>query len=156
MTLTNTPSAFYLQHHAVDAPQVDELVFRPFWRIAGPRTRLDRLFADGAIGFAEWRSGRRLRAAVEHLTGARNGYDRAPASDRRGQSAILRLDAMAHVRKVTTALGRIATALIWCCAIEDLAWASVGARFRVDPKTARKWTIEALRALAALDREGGS
>ena len=149
------PSVYFQQHHVLEAPRIDARVFQPFWRVARPRTRLDRLFADGAISLAVWRSASRFRAAVEHLTGNRRGVDhqsaRGSGGGERGLSAIMRLSAFAHVRRVQAALGRFATALVWSCVVDNSSWAEVGARLGVDPKTARSWTIAALQALAAME-----
>ena len=44
-------------------------------------------------------------------------------------------------------LGDVIIDLVELCTIEDLSWAALGRRLKVDPKTARAWTITALKAL---------
>jgi hypothetical protein len=141
----NSPSAYYRQHHGVEAPRIDNVAFQPYWRIR-TRTRLDRLLADGSISLAAWRAGLRFRAAVDHLSGARRSHaDRVEGG---GRSGVGRLDAIEHLGRVKVALGPIATALVWSCVVDDASWSAVGAWLGIDPKTARRWTIVALQALA--------
>jgi hypothetical protein len=40
--------------------------------------------------------------------------------------------------------------LIACIAVDDLSWAKIGERLGCDPKTAKVWTLDAIRALAAV------
>lgn len=145
-----TPTGFYQQHVAVEAPRVDTVTFRPYWSVRD-RTRLDRLLADGSISLREWLAAIRFRDAVRFLAGERRGYAGGGAAPLR-QVTIFRFDARSLVRRVRADLGPVATALVWSCAIDDHSWAAIGARFHVDPKTARRWTIVALQALAMLAR----
>lgn len=145
----NGPTEFYRQHAAVDAPRIDDGAFQPYWRIR-TRTRIDRLLADGAISLTTWRAAMRFRYAVDRLAGADRSYtrDRAPGFG----SNLPRLGAIEFVRHVQVTLGAFATALVWSCIVDDMTWAIVGARLHVDPKTARRWTIVALQALASIEQ----
>ena len=144
------PTTFYRQHALVEAPRIDTVTFRPYWSVRD-RTRLDRLMADGSISLREWLAAIRFRDAVRYLAGERRGYKGGGAAQSRTVT-IFRFDARALVQRVRADLGPVATALVWTCAIDDLSWAAIGARFRVDPKTARRWTVAALQALATLER----
>jgi hypothetical protein len=143
------PSAYYRQHVLVEQPRIDTVTFRPFWSVRD-RTRLDRLMADGSISLREWLAAIRFRDAVRFLAGERRGYTGGGAAQSR-PAAIFRFDARALVSRVRVELGAVATALVWSCAVDDLSWAATGARFRIDPKTARRWTVAALQALAMLE-----
>jgi hypothetical protein len=144
-----TPNEFYSQHVTAEAPRIDTVTFRPFWSVR-ERTRLDRLMADGSISLREWLAAIRFRDAVRFLTGERRGYTGGGAAQPRTVT-IFRFDAAALVRRVRADLGPVATALAWSCAVDDRSWAAVGARFNIDPKTARRWTVTALQALAMLE-----
>ena len=143
------PSAFYRQHFAtIDAPRIDERAFIPFWRIR-TRTRLDRLLDERAISPAAWRAAIQFRDAATYLAGERR-YDRSSGGSR-AEPGLYRFHARGLMRRVALTLGPLATALVWSCAVDDLSWAAIGARLRVHPKTARRWTIVALQALASLN-----
>jgi hypothetical protein len=148
----SAPTPFYLQHHRVEAPSVDERHFRQAWRVL---TRLDGLLADGAITTAEWHAAADFRdmaefalgGAASHsvLTGARTARSAAsPTTDR----LVARLDARSWLDEVTRAIGIVACALIQACVVDELSWAAIGRRFGVDPKTARAWVITSIKALA--------
>ena len=68
------PSAWYRQHHEVEAPRVDDRHFRPAWRVL---TRLDGLLADRAITAAEWHAAADYRELVDQVA---RGTD--PLADR--------------------------------------------------------------------------
>jgi hypothetical protein len=144
----SVPSRYYTQHVAVEAPRIDASAFQPYWKIV-TRLRIDRLLADGAITIIEWRAAISFRDAVKLLAGGNRGYDRARGSGSSG-SGVNRYAALRHVQNVRAMLGPLATALVWSCVIDDRSWAAVGVLFRIDPKTARRWTIAALQALAAM------
>lgn len=144
------PSAYYTQHHAVDAPRIDGVAFQPFWRVR-MRTRLDRLFADGAISMLEWRAGLRFRAAVDHLSGERRAYDYVRHERGLGVGAG-RLNAMEYLGRVKASLGPISTALVWSCVVDDASWAAVGRWLLIDPKTAKRWTVLSLQVLASMNQ----
>lgn len=153
------PTAFAEQHAIIEAPRVDEDTFRPYWRIVRPQTRLDRLRADGAISEDEWSAGRRFRHAVETLlgTGVDRRYDREGGGDNGRSSGIVyslmhRHEAENFVRRVRAGIGPFAITLVWSCVVDDAPWATVGARLNVDAKTARRWTIVALQALALIEQ----
>lgn len=145
-----TPTAFYRQHREFEAPRIDTVTFRPFWSVRD-RTRLDRLLADGSIGLLEWRAAIRFRDAVRSLTGEQR-REQAGGAARSRQGSTHRFDAAALVSRVRVGLAPVAAALVWSCVIDDLSWAAVGGQFRIDPKTARRWTIVALQALAMIER----
>jgi hypothetical protein len=146
------PSAFYRQHVLVEQPRIDTLTFRPYWSVRD-RTQLDKLMADGSISLREWLAAIRFRDAVRYLAGERRGYEGGGAAQPR-TATIFRFDALALVRRVRAGLGPVAAALVWWCAVADESWAAIGARFRIDPKTARAWTIAALHALALPKSDG--
>ncbi len=152
----SAPTPFYLQHHRVEAPSVDERHFRPGWRVL---TRLDGLLADGAITVAEWHAAADFRdmaelalggaASQSVLTSARAArYDDSPTTDR----LIARLDARSWLDEVVRAIGTVPCALIKAFVVDDMSWAAIGRRFDVDPKTARAWVIASIKALATLCR----
>ncbi|HSR77581.1 MAG TPA: hypothetical protein VLN57_13430 [Xanthobacteraceae bacterium] len=146
------PSAHYRQHHDVEAPSVDGFSFRQAWRV---QTRLDHLLADGAITLRQWHAAVAFREDLE--TAARSAW-RAPvwlsvaagASSSRGETIGIRLDALARLRHIANALGPFACALLEACIARDWSWAFLGRRLGVDPKTARAWTVTAIKALALL------
>jgi hypothetical protein len=70
VTVSNGPSAFYRQHHVVEAPAIDEREFRPAWRV---KTKLMLLIETGRI------DRRQLEAAAAFLrAGARQSAGNAP------------------------------------------------------------------------------
>ena len=114
---------FYRQHHAVEAPAVDERQFRTSWRV---RTKLDKLFDDGAIAIDEWRAGLAFRATAEQATRtalltsswnsiATGKYCRPPAREMTEAQP----DAVARLRQVSARLGRFTFALLTACLIHD-------------------------------------
>lgn len=152
------PTRFAEQHAIIEAPQVDEETFRPFWRVVRPRTRLDRLHADGAITDPEWQAARRFRQAVDTMLGL--GGDRSYArregrGDKNGSASVYAVVSRHHaeqfVRRVRAAIGPLGTGLVWSCVVDDAPWSAVGARLQIDAKTARRWTIIALQALALVE-----
>jgi hypothetical protein len=147
MTGTASPSPFFRQHHGLEPPAIDFGQWRPYWRV---RTRLDRLLLDGAIGPHEWRAAVRLRRLIEaaraamlpihRLDGEQHGGSSGPALARRS-------DAIARLSQVRAGLGSFAFWLLEACLADDASWRHLGDRLGVDPKTARAWTIAAIRAL---------
>ena len=113
-----TPTAFYRQHVATEAPRIDTRTFRPFWSVRD-RTRLDRLLADGSIGLLEWRAAIRFRDAVQLLAGERKGERRVGGTTRSRPAAVDRLGASQFVRRVRVGLGPVATALVWSCIVDE-------------------------------------
>lgn len=145
----NGPSAFYAQHFKLDAPRIDERAFRPFWRIKR-QCRLDRMLVAGDIDIRMWSAAIRLRDAARQLFGGVPSYGERKPKGFAQDGALYRMQNRAFVQRVHDQLGPVATALVWSCAIDDSSWAVLGARLRVSPKTAKRWTIAALEALAAL------
>lgn len=141
------PSPYFRQHHGLEPPAVDDGTWRPYWRV---RTRLDRLVRDGAITPHEWHSAVRLREICET---AQAGIVPIHRLDRgvRGRvaptQAPRRADALARLDEVRIDLGSVALDLLQACLVDDRSWAWLGQRLSVDPKTARAWTISAIKAL---------
>lgn len=147
------PTDQYRQHHAVDVPKVDADSFRPFWRV---RTRLDQLLLDRAITVPEWRAAIMLRTLAEIVLSASwrsTPLDRnEPSGIATGIAVARRLDAIDRLQQIQAALGGWAFGLLESHVVNDQTWVDIGARLNVHPKTARNWTILALKALAALER----
>ena len=148
------PNAHFRQHHDVDPPRIDADHFRPAWRVA---TRLEALRLDGAITDRECAAGVTFRNVWEC---AFSGTYPQPQWVRVGSScglgpergSISRLDALATLHSIRGALGPFACRLLAACAVDDVSWAYLGRALGIDPKTARAWTIAALRALAVSGR----
>ena len=146
------PSRWWRQHHGLEAPAIDFGAWRPYWRL---RTRLDRLLLDGAITVHEWRQAVQLRRLVEAARAAVlpiHRLDGEPSGGDSGPALARRVDAMARLDQVRAGLGVFALGLLEACLVDDCSWRYLGDRLGVDPKTARAWTIIALRALATLQR----
>ena len=144
------PTKYFRQHHAVEAPAIDEQSFRPFWRV---RTRLDQLLIDGAILWPVWRAGMSFRVLAEIVLAAQHGTNRLDYSDRPAAfdaSIARRIDAIKRLGELRRALGGFALDLLEAHAVDDLSWAALGRRYGVHGKTARTWTIVALQALAGV------
>ena len=146
------PTAHYRQHHEVEAPRIDGHRFQQAWRV---RTRLDALVLDGAITLRQWHAVVGFRDDVE--TAAMAAW-RTPiwlsvtarGSSKHGATVAIRFDALERLRRIADALGGFACALVEACAVHDWSWAYLGRRLGVDPKTARAWTVLAIKALAVL------
>jgi hypothetical protein len=146
-----TPSAHFRQHHRVEAPRIDAGHFRPSWRV---KTRLDGLLTSGAITPREALASVLYRMHWEFAFA--DVWPVAVLTERTAagawtadKAAISRLDALAQLRELRRRLGDFICDLVESCVVEDCSWAELGRRLRVDPKTARTWTIMALRELAA-------
>ena len=144
------PSPFFRQHHAVEAPAIDDATFRPYWRL---RPRLDQLLLDRAISITEWRAATLFRGDAERVAARRwrtSSTDRASGG---GDLAIAigltrYLDAAARLNEINRAIGAWAFDLLEAHIVDDLSWRLLGERYGVHSKTARSWTILSLRALA--------
>jgi hypothetical protein len=153
------PSDHYQQHHEVSAPRVDLRVFRQGWRV---RTRLDALRADGSITADQWQAAIEYRDAWTRVL-ADGGGDPGTMRIGRGSNdphARLwgHLETLSRLRMTETRIGSLATWLCRRCLVEDAPWREIGRQLHRDHKTARDWTIEAVRALAlawAAQRRGG-
>jgi hypothetical protein len=152
-----SPVRYLAQHGAgIEAPRIDGEHFRPAWR---RRSRIDKLLAKGSIGFAEYLAAQRYRSTHEIAFGSilksRGIPDGAGARPGRGTGRATRLapserqvDAVARLDRVAGELGTVAVQLIELVVIADECWSKIAARLRCDPKTARKWTLLSLQALA--------
>ena len=147
----SAPSAWYRQHHEVEAPRVDDRHFRPAWRVL---TRLDGLLADRAITAAEWHAAADYRELVDQV--ARAALIRSPIGRASIGTAGHRvfalslageLDALNRLRQIRNRLGAWACTLLDLVLVRDLSWAALGRHYLRDPKTARAWAIAAIKAL---------
>lgn len=139
------PTRQFRQHHAVEAPRIDRASFRTAWRV---KTRLDQLREDGIIEPHEWAMAVRLRDAVE--TVARQGIRAAPteylpsgAKPNFGIAA----SASNFCRAIKEHLGPVGYAILTACVVDDLAWAELGRRMKLDPRTARAHTVVLIKML---------
>jgi hypothetical protein len=140
------PSDHYQQHHDVSAPRVDRHTFRQGWRVL---SRLEGLLIDGAIDEAtyaaavrfrrDWETGLEQRGAslMSFHSGGASQTDRATA----------RLGALGRLRRVAESLGALDCKLVQQCVILDQRWTETARQHGVTDKTARQWTIAALRRL---------
>jgi len=147
--MSNAPLPELRHHHDVDAPQVDAHAFRQGWRI---RTRLDALLADRRITPAEWQAAVEYRDLAATARGIRTLglLGRLHTASDREAGVIARLDAETRVRASERRIGRLATALIVACVVEDLSWREIARRIGRTHETARNWTTLAVRALGAV------
>ena len=67
---------------------------------------------------------------------------------RRGRPIAERLDALRALSGARKRLGASAWGLLEACVIDDLSWNEIGRCLGVDHKTARAWTITAIKGLA--------
>lgn len=145
------PDKFYTQHHAVEAPVIDDSEFRPYWRRC---THLDALLHDRAITIVEWRAGQAFRSIAETVLSANWNISQwmDNSRSRRGFDINLggRHDAINRLHKLHNALGSFAIDLLEVHIVDDISWTELGRRLGVHAKTARSHTILALRALAAV------
>lgn len=137
-------STFLTQHAAFDAPAIDGEHFRPFYR---RRTRLDDLRDEKAIAPRVYLAAMDYRDLVERVAQSAWGGWRVEMVDRStsppdGPSAETRL---ADVR---AQLGAFAAVLVDLVVIRDLPWNELGRRYRVDPKTIKRYAVTTLQLLA--------
>ncbi len=145
------PSAYFRQHGPVEAPAIDDRRFRPYWR---RRARLDTLLAKRSISDFEYRRAIEFRELFERAetcgfvisssTSGSGGGDRGIAMARA-------LDAAAAVRAIRAAIGARLFWFLTMIAVEDLSFAQIAKRRRIDPKTARARALLAIRRLAGYD-----
>ena len=150
------PSVEYLAHHDVDAPRVDLSAFRQGWRV---RTRLAQLHADGAITARAWGAGMQfvLDWEVAYGRGRSAPLMMMPGGGGADEHARMaqRVDAVTRLREAGEHLGPLAFRLIEQCVVHDLAWAAIARTHDVTAPTARRWTIAALKHLAACSTPPG-
>ena len=143
-------SSFLTQHADLDAPVVDEGHFRTFWR---RRTRLDDLVADKLIGPLEYRAALAYRDLVETVTASAWGALRTESIARStaGVDAIIgRASAAVQLRQIRAQLGDFAARLVDLVVVSDLPWNELGRRYRIDPKTIKRYAITTLQLLASI------
>jgi hypothetical protein len=146
------PSVHYTQHYAVDEPLIDRGVFRPFWR---RRSRLDALLLDGTLSPGEWRTAHNLRSIIEAVRSTSmpvHAWDRAGGGGSSDDALSRRVDAMAQLAAIRSAIGSFAVTILEAVIVDDVSWAALGAFWNVHPKTARRWTVTSLRALGSRHR----
>jgi hypothetical protein len=146
------PSPFFRQHHAVEAPAIDQWHFRTYYRVW---TRLDQLKADRAISPYVWLCGCEYRRIAELVLSDEfhppnfeyggmghnsRGTDFDPS---RG-----RIDAGNHKAEIRKHLGGFAINLLELHLVGDLPWETLGKLYGVHRKTVKRWTIECLDGLA--------
>lgn len=147
------PSPFYRQHFTVEAPAIDERTFRPFFRI---RTGLDQLHDDATISETEWRAARAfgdlaLLAIATDWPTKWFGFDQSEKTRFGADVGIAgRIDARKRLRAIRRSLGRDDFALLEVHVVYDLTWTEIGRRLGVHPKTAKRRTIAAIKALTAV------
>jgi hypothetical protein len=144
------PSSFLLQHVSVEMPRLDERTFRPWWII---RTQLDRLLRDGAISEREWRAAIAFRDSVYTTLAASwpaRCLEGGSGGGIPGRTLDVSLDALARVRRINAALGRAVMRIVYAVVVDNVTWAELGRLRGIDPKTARSWSIEAIKMLAAV------
>lgn len=140
------PSRFFTQHHAVEAPSIDERAFRAYWRVW---TRLDQLLADRAINSLTWRAGVEFRRLQELVL---TDQWKTPNLDHIGgggsdMTMPRRMDALKAVALVRRDIGSFAVDLLELHLVADLPWETLGKQYGVHRKTVRGWTIVALEVL---------
>jgi hypothetical protein len=145
------PSKFFTQHHAVEAPSIDEHSFRTFWKVKH-LIRLGELYRSRKITPIAWRAGIEFANVAEIALA-----EQWPSAwlDERGDGGghydagiAYYLDADDRRRAIERELGAFAVRLLDAHLVDDLTWAELGRRLRVHPQTAKAWTIDHLNALA--------
>lgn len=144
------PSAYFRQHHAVEAPLIDDRNFRLSYRVV---PRLDQLMVDRAIPLSAWYAGIMFRLAAEIVISEDWPSSSMVYADDGGLRDFgqgLRVDARKRLRDIRRALGDRDYFLLELHIVADLDWRELGRRRGVHPKTVRRWTIAALNRLAAI------
>jgi hypothetical protein len=145
---TNRPTPQFRQHHTVETPQVDANAFRQAWRV---QTRLDGLLESGRIDREQFEAAQAWRRWAETVTPFRaQSWDvRVDASLMANDAGMLfRVKAASSLRAAADALGELRIRLLEACVLRDRSWREIGDRLRVDAKTAIRYTVEAITALA--------
>jgi hypothetical protein len=146
---SNGPTAFYRQHHVVEAPGIDEREFRPAWRVKTKLMllvefgRIDRRQLEAAAAFKGWCEAIGHQRTSTWL-GLRVDGGRWPD----GPVTVRQLDCARRLHDASEALGaERARLLIWAL-VDDLPWTEIGKRLRLSTKTATCRAVEAIAALA--------
>jgi hypothetical protein len=139
-------STYLAQHAEFEAPAIDGEHFRPYWRRHN-RTRLDDLVSEKVIGPREYLAAVAYRDLIARVVQSAWGGWRTETIDRstsspEGPSAETRL---ADVR---AQLGAFAAVLVDLVVVLDLPWNELGRRYRVDPKTIKRYAVTTLQLLA--------
>lgn len=151
---SNAPSVDRVrQADAIEPPRIDDRAFRQGWRV---RTRLDTLLASGRIDAAVWQCAVEYRDAWERILTSRGGGagSRVSGAADPHRRFLAMLRTISRLRAIEATLGRRVATLCYVCVVEDRSWAGSAAIWRINPETARDWTVGALRALAWAWREG--
>jgi hypothetical protein len=146
----NGPNRYFRQHYAVDAPQIDAQWFQPAYRV---RPRLEQLEIDRAITPRELLAGRMFRAWAEIVIAGMYparwfGADQRIVKRSSLDRISYRIDASNRLHEIHVALGAWTFGLLELHIVKDLDWTPLGKQLNVHRKTARTWTIDALRQLA--------
>jgi hypothetical protein len=146
--ISNRPTPQFAHHHEVIAPQVDHVHFRQNWKT---QTKLDSLLEAGRINREAWDCAQLWRRWAEVVAPFRaQSWDvrvdaSAVAND---TSMLLRVNAAAKLRATAEALGELRIRLLEACVLRDRSWRELGQLLRVSDKTAMRFVVEALKALA--------
>jgi hypothetical protein len=142
------PTPFFRQHHAIEAPAIDQWHFRTYYRVW---TRLDQLKADHAISPYVWLCGCEYRHIAELVL---SDDWKCPSFEAIGAGGIPydpsrgRIDAGNRKAEIRKHLGAFAVNLLELHLVGDLPWETLGKLYGVHRKTVRGWTIECLEGLA--------
>lgn len=145
------PSVAFRRHHDVTPPRIDGGAFHPAWRV---NARLDQLFAERLIDLQAWLSAISFRNDVESaLMRSRDSLAVQPSggggSAHEGQA--MRVKALHRLALIAECLGRADYQTLEMCCVFDLPWAEIGRKRATSDKTAKAWTVAALRRLGGLD-----
>ena len=145
------PTTQLLQHiNAIDPPAIDAHNRRPYWRIS---SRLAALRDTSAISPDEYLAACEYRAAWERILASivRVSTRSSPIRTIAGYGAtdaVLRITStVSRIRCTETALGSLASSLLFWHAVDDLPWTDIAAKLHRQPRTVRNWTITALHDL---------
>jgi hypothetical protein len=152
---SNSPTLEYRRRHAVEAPVIDDGMYRPAWRRVD---RIEKLHLAGAISAHEY------RAAIEYRGTYERGYA-GPGGLRAAELTAVRMDkncrrpmpamtetqarALASLRRIKETLGALYD-LLELTIIAEMPWTAIGKRLHINQRTARVWCLAAVAALATL------
>ena len=149
------PTSWRRQHGHIETPNIDGREFRPFWRA---HSQLDKLLARDLITSIQWQAANTFRLIYEKAHQGELGakdlsegvyIDRNCRRRGTGEPDQKRLVALMRLKRVQRELGDVGYRILTWLAVEDFSWAEIGRRLKVDPKTARRWGLLALRACPA-------
>jgi hypothetical protein len=147
--VSNAPTAFYRQHHRVEAPAIDEREFRPAWRVKTKLMlllecdRIDRRQLEAATAFKGWCEAIGRQRTSTWLA-VRVDSGRRPD----GLITTNQIDAAGRLADATRTLGRERIRLLHWSLIDDLPWIEIGKRIGLHQRTAIVRVVEAIAALA--------